>query len=247
MIKLARRRIAIGAGPDGYWSSITTDDAAAAVVAALSAPAGSLQRGRRRARDPTGVLRRLGGCAGHPATVHRARRPGQTRRTRSSCVDPLAADQQSPFRRRHRLDTRVSQCPPRLAGRRRHGIDGDPGGSATASARRPFRCLIGASENCSVHRPALRPCWRRLVVVALAATMAAAVLSVGAVRAPAASATVATPTHPYAGGGIVPFGDAAELRGPERHPGLGHHRDGGDPRRPGVLAGGGGRRGLRLR
>ena len=40
MIRLARRRIALSAGPDRYMSSITTDDAAAAVVASLSAPAG---------------------------------------------------------------------------------------------------------------------------------------------------------------------------------------------------------------
>jgi nucleoside-diphosphate-sugar epimerase len=40
MIRLARRRIALGAGPDRYMSSITTDDAAAAVVASLGAPAG---------------------------------------------------------------------------------------------------------------------------------------------------------------------------------------------------------------
>ncbi len=40
MIKLARRRMALGAGPDRYVSSITTDDAAAAVVSSLSAPAG---------------------------------------------------------------------------------------------------------------------------------------------------------------------------------------------------------------
>ncbi len=40
MIRLARRRVALGAGPDRYVSSITTDDAAAAVVAALVAPAG---------------------------------------------------------------------------------------------------------------------------------------------------------------------------------------------------------------
>jgi nucleoside-diphosphate-sugar epimerase len=40
MIRLAKHRIAMGAGPDGYMSSITTDDAAAAVVASLSAPAG---------------------------------------------------------------------------------------------------------------------------------------------------------------------------------------------------------------
>jgi len=40
MIRLARRRIALGAGPDAYVSSITTDDAASAVVASLSAPAG---------------------------------------------------------------------------------------------------------------------------------------------------------------------------------------------------------------
>jgi len=40
MIRLARRRIALGAGPDRYVSSITTDDAAAAVVASFSAPAG---------------------------------------------------------------------------------------------------------------------------------------------------------------------------------------------------------------
>jgi nucleoside-diphosphate-sugar epimerase len=39
-IKLARRRVAFGAGPNRYMSSITTDDAAAAVVASLSAPAG---------------------------------------------------------------------------------------------------------------------------------------------------------------------------------------------------------------
>ena len=40
MVKLAKRRIAMGAGPDGYVSSITTDDAAGAVLAALAAPAG---------------------------------------------------------------------------------------------------------------------------------------------------------------------------------------------------------------
>jgi 2-alkyl-3-oxoalkanoate reductase len=40
MIRLARRRIALSAGPDRYMSSITTDDAAAAVVSSLSAPAG---------------------------------------------------------------------------------------------------------------------------------------------------------------------------------------------------------------
>jgi len=40
MIRLARHRIALSAGPDRYMSSITTDDAASAVVAALSAPAG---------------------------------------------------------------------------------------------------------------------------------------------------------------------------------------------------------------
>ena len=40
MIRLAKRRIAISAGPNGYMSSITTDDAASAVVASLSAPAG---------------------------------------------------------------------------------------------------------------------------------------------------------------------------------------------------------------
>jgi nucleoside-diphosphate-sugar epimerase len=40
MIRLAKRRIAAGAGPDAYMSSITTDDAAAAVAASLLAPAG---------------------------------------------------------------------------------------------------------------------------------------------------------------------------------------------------------------
>jgi nucleoside-diphosphate-sugar epimerase len=40
MIRLARRRVALSAGPNRYMSSITTDDAAASVVAALSAPAG---------------------------------------------------------------------------------------------------------------------------------------------------------------------------------------------------------------
>ena len=40
MIRLAKRRIALGAGPNAYTSSITTDDAASAVVASLSAPAG---------------------------------------------------------------------------------------------------------------------------------------------------------------------------------------------------------------
>jgi nucleoside-diphosphate-sugar epimerase len=40
MIRLAKRRIALSAGPDRYMSSITTDDAATAVVAALDAPAG---------------------------------------------------------------------------------------------------------------------------------------------------------------------------------------------------------------
>lgn len=40
MVRFARKRIALGAGPDAFVSSITTDDAAAAAVAALSAPAG---------------------------------------------------------------------------------------------------------------------------------------------------------------------------------------------------------------
>jgi 2-alkyl-3-oxoalkanoate reductase len=40
MIRLARRRIALSAGPNRYMSSITTDDAAGAVVSALGAPAG---------------------------------------------------------------------------------------------------------------------------------------------------------------------------------------------------------------
>jgi nucleoside-diphosphate-sugar epimerase len=40
MIRLATRRIALSAGPDRYTSSITTDDAAGAVVASLRAPAG---------------------------------------------------------------------------------------------------------------------------------------------------------------------------------------------------------------
>jgi nucleoside-diphosphate-sugar epimerase len=39
-IRLARRRIAAGAGRRLYFSSISTDDAASAVVAALAAPAG---------------------------------------------------------------------------------------------------------------------------------------------------------------------------------------------------------------
>jgi nucleoside-diphosphate-sugar epimerase len=45
MIRLARRRIAMGAGPDRYVSSITTDDAAAAVVAATTAPPGTYNVG----------------------------------------------------------------------------------------------------------------------------------------------------------------------------------------------------------
>ena len=40
MIRLARKRIAAGVGPDAYVSSIITDDAASAVAAALSAEAG---------------------------------------------------------------------------------------------------------------------------------------------------------------------------------------------------------------
>ena len=39
-IRLARRRIAAGAGRRAYFSSITTDDAASAVVASLDAPGG---------------------------------------------------------------------------------------------------------------------------------------------------------------------------------------------------------------
>jgi len=40
MIRLARKRIAAGVGPDAYVSSIITDDAASAVAAALAADAG---------------------------------------------------------------------------------------------------------------------------------------------------------------------------------------------------------------
>jgi nucleoside-diphosphate-sugar epimerase len=53
MIRLCKRRIALGAGPDAYVSSITTDDAASAVVASLSAPAGVYNVG-----DDGPVLRR---------------------------------------------------------------------------------------------------------------------------------------------------------------------------------------------
>jgi len=45
MITMARRRVALGAGPGAYVSSVTTDDAASAVVAALSAPAGTYNVG----------------------------------------------------------------------------------------------------------------------------------------------------------------------------------------------------------
>ena len=45
MIAMARRRIAMAAGPSGYMSSVTTDDAAAAVVAALAVPAGTYNVG----------------------------------------------------------------------------------------------------------------------------------------------------------------------------------------------------------
>jgi nucleoside-diphosphate-sugar epimerase len=41
LMKFVRRRVVPMFGPDGYVSSIDTDDAAAAVVAALSAPAGT--------------------------------------------------------------------------------------------------------------------------------------------------------------------------------------------------------------
>ena len=53
MVRLARKRIALGAGPNTFVSSITTDDAASAVVAALSAPAGIYNVG-----DDEPVIRR---------------------------------------------------------------------------------------------------------------------------------------------------------------------------------------------
>src|SRR5579872_3329122 len=83
-----------------------------------------------------------------------------------------------------------------------------------------------ASENLTVHRRAaatsppplqtpLPSRWRHLGTAAsLVAVVAASLLAVGAVRAPSASATAVTPTHPYAGGGIVPFGDAQSLGAP---------------------------------
>jgi nucleoside-diphosphate-sugar epimerase len=40
MVRCARRRVALAVGPDAFVSSITTDDAASAVVAALGAPPG---------------------------------------------------------------------------------------------------------------------------------------------------------------------------------------------------------------
>ena len=53
MLKLAKWRRSMVAGkPDAYMSSIHADDVATAVVAALDAPSGHLQRGRRRAADP---------------------------------------------------------------------------------------------------------------------------------------------------------------------------------------------------
>jgi hypothetical protein len=50
-----------------------------------------------------------------------------------------------------------------------------------------------------------------LAVVALTSTT---VVALGAVHAPVASATVVTPTHPYAGGGVLPFGDAQDYGSP---------------------------------
>ena len=41
-----------------------------------------------------------------------------------------------------------------------------------------------------------------------------ALIGVGALSAPAASATVVTPSHPYAGGGIISFGDAPSFGAP---------------------------------
>jgi len=45
MIAMAKRGLAMAAGPDGYTSSVTTDDAAAAVVAALAVPPGTYNVG----------------------------------------------------------------------------------------------------------------------------------------------------------------------------------------------------------
>ena len=72
MVRLARKRIALGAGPDAFVSSITTDDAAAAVVAALSAPAGIYNVG-----DDEPVTRRdffgsLGQCPRRAPALYRS-------------------------------------------------------------------------------------------------------------------------------------------------------------------------------
>ena len=117
MIGLARRRIALGAGPDRYLSSITTDDAAAAVVASLSAPAGLYNVG-----DDEPVTRReffaaLAGALG--VRPRSSRRPGSPssagpRRRRSSDrnVSPTARSSTprvgSPLRRACARDGRRS-------------------------------------------------------------------------------------------------------------------------------------------
>ena len=115
MIRLARRRVALGAGPDRYVSSITTDDAAAAVVASLVAPAGLYNVGDDEPVTRAGILRRPGRCPRRAAPVHRPRRAGQVRWGHGIGGPALTARLEPGLRRSDGLETRARQCARRMA------------------------------------------------------------------------------------------------------------------------------------
>ena len=76
-VRFAKRRVAGGFGKDTYVSSITTDDAASAVLVALSAPSGLYNVVDDAAGDTPGVLHRAGRgdrsqAGDDPASAHGA-------------------------------------------------------------------------------------------------------------------------------------------------------------------------------
>ena len=73
----------------------------------------------------------------------------------------------------------------------------------------------GQSPGQSTGRPVTAALARiALSCAAVVTGTGAALIGGGALSAPAASATVVTPSHPYAGGGIIPFGDAPSFGAP---------------------------------
>ena len=119
-LRLARWRLSIMAGaPDGYVSSIHTDDVAGASVAALDAPAGVYNVVEDEPATRREYLDSFAGAFGLPKRAAHADVAGEAdRRVGSRSRHPVATRQQPQAPRRDRLVTQVPECSRGMAGGR---------------------------------------------------------------------------------------------------------------------------------